>query len=74
MVASTSSLGIPPGLMEPEDQAPQRLSASARLCEELSSTSIAIVGDDTELIWAVCQALSKKIGGWRAGSESSLVR
>jgi hypothetical protein len=27
-----------------------------------TSTSITIIGDDTELNWAVCQALAKKIG------------
>jgi hypothetical protein len=44
------------------------LSAAARLSEALASTSITIFGDDTELNWAVCQALSKRIGA--AGSRA----
>jgi hypothetical protein len=46
----------------PEDEAPKKQPPNARLCDELASTSITLVGDDTELLWAVCQALSKKIG------------
>lgn len=48
--------------MEPPDEEPKKLSNAARLSEALASTSITIFGDDTELNWAVCQALSKKIG------------
>lgn len=50
------------GPMEPPDEEPKKLSAAARLSEALASTSITIFGDDTELNWAVCQALSKKLG------------
>jgi hypothetical protein len=49
--------------MEPPNEEPKKLSAAARLSEALASTSIIIFGDDTELNWLVCQALSKKIGG-----------
>lgn len=48
--------------MEPPDEEPKKLSNAARLSEALASTSITIFGDETELNWAVCQALSKKIG------------
>lgn len=51
--------------MEPPDEEPKKLSNAARLSEALASTSITIYGDDTELNWAVCQALSKKIGAQR---------
>jgi len=60
--ASSRGIGLPPGPMEPPNEEPKKLSAAARLSEELISTSITIFGDDTELNWAVCQALSKKIG------------
>jgi hypothetical protein len=60
--ATSSSIGLPPGPMEPPDEEPKKLSNAARLSEDLMSTSITIFGDDTELNWAVCQALSKKIG------------
>ncbi|WIA29660.1 hypothetical protein OEZ86_012144 [Tetradesmus obliquus] len=54
----------PPVSSEPAQEESKKLSPGARLSEALSptSTSITIIGDDTQLNWAVCQALAKKIG------------
>jgi len=60
--AQPAGLAAPlPPVTAPEEP-PKKLSPAARLSEELASTSITFVGEDSELNWAVCQALSKRIG------------
>jgi hypothetical protein len=48
--------------------------ATATTAETLAptSTSITIIGDDTDLNWAVCQALAKKIGWFPVSSAKIL--
>ncbi|KAI8470486.1 MAG: hypothetical protein J3K34DRAFT_521273 [Monoraphidium minutum] len=50
----------------------EKKSNNALLSESLLSVSIAIVGDDAALNWAVCQALSKRIG-WFPVSTSKVL-
>lgn len=73
-VDQPASMTIPAPLSptEPPNDDPKKQSPHARLSENLHSTSITIIGDDTELIWAVCQALSKKIG-WFPVSTSKIL-
>lgn len=42
--------------------APKRSGAHWAVSEALCSVPITIIGDDTDLNWAVCRALSKRIG------------
>lgn len=67
------TIPAPLGPTEPPNEEPKKLSPHARLSEDLASTSITIVGDDTELIWAVCQALSKKIGWFPVSTRKVLL-
>lgn len=67
------TIPAPLGPTEPANEEPKKLSPNARLSENLNSTSITIVGDDTELIWAVCQALSKKIGWFPVATSKVLL-
>eukprot|EP00878_Enallax_costatus_P024443 GHUV01026083.1.p1 GENE.GHUV01026083.1~~GHUV01026083.1.p1 ORF type:complete len:158 (+),score=34.49 GHUV01026083.1:1053-1526(+) len=69
---TSMTIPAPLGSTEPPNEEPKKLSPHARLSETLNSTSITIVGDDTDLNWAVCQALSKKIG-WFPVSTSKVL-
>jgi hypothetical protein len=48
-------------------------SANQQCCDILANISITIIGDDTELNWEVCKALSKRIG-WFPTSTAKVLQ
>jgi hypothetical protein len=48
-------------------------SANQQCCDVLANISITIIGDDTELNWEVCKALSKRIG-WFPSSTAKVLQ
>ena len=69
--AAAAAAGEAPAGATPDK--PKKLSAAAACSEALENIPITIIGDDTELNWAVCQALSKKLGWFPVCTQKVLL-